>query len=93
MSDTHQPEGINTELWDFPCTIAFKTMANNRPNIESEVLAIIQRVIPGDYSPTSKPSAKGNYVSITATVTFQNKSQVEDLYREMRAHPDVKICL
>ncbi len=93
MSDSKQPESINTELWDFPCTIAFKTMANNRPKIEMEILAIIQRVVPGDYSPTLKPSAKGNYVSVTATVTFQNKDQVEALYREMRSHPDVKMCL
>jgi hypothetical protein len=93
MSDSKQSQGINTELWEFPCTIAFKTMAINRPNIDVEILEVIQRVLPGDYSPTLKPSAKGNYVSVTATVTFHTKEQVETLYREMRSHPDVKMCL
>lgn len=93
MSDPVQPDSINTELWEFPCTISFKTMATNRANIDVDVLTAIQNVVPGDYTPTVKPSAKGNYVSITVRVTLKTKQQVEDLYRDVRAIADVKMCL
>ncbi|MEE4245029.1 MAG: DUF493 family protein YbeD [Kangiellaceae bacterium] len=91
---THDPsKGTNPDLWDFPCTIAFKTMAAKRPNIENDVISAIQSVVSGDYSPTSKPSAKGNYLSITVKVTLANKDQVEALYAAVRAVDDVRICL
>lgn len=93
MANSAPPDGINTELWDFPCTIAFKAMANNVDNIDIDILSVIQDIVPGDYSPTVKPSAKGNYVSITVTVTLEHEKQVESLYREVRALPDVKMCL
>ncbi|WP_144393081.1 DUF493 family protein YbeD [Pleionea sediminis] len=93
MADSTTPNGINTELWEFPCTIAFKAMASNRENIEIDVISVIQEVIPGDYVPNVKPSAKGNYVSITVTVTLEHEHQVETLYRQVRALPDVKMCL
>ncbi|NVJ59698.1 MAG: DUF493 family protein [Gammaproteobacteria bacterium] len=68
-------------------------MAVNRENIDIEILSVVQQVVPGDYAPTTKPSAKGNYVSITIHVTLENVEQVETLYREVRNIPDVKMTL
>ncbi len=88
-----EQDGINTELWEFPCVIAFKVMAINRANIEDDIISVIQKVVAGDYMPLLKPSAKGNYVSVTVSLRFENKTQVESVYREVRAIPDVKMCL
>ena len=93
MSQSETPPGINPELWEFPCQIAFKTMAVNRNDIDIEVLSVVQNVVPGDYAPQLKPSTKGNYVSITIHLTLHSCEQVEQLYREVRAIPDVKMCL
>ncbi len=86
-------ERVNPELWDFPCNIAFKAMAVNRDDIEVDIIAAVHKVIPDDYSPQLKPSAKGNYVSVTLSITFHNAEQVENVYRNVRAVADVKMCL
>lgn len=91
MSDA--PKGINPELWDFPCRIAFKAMAVNRDNIDIDILTVVQQIVPGDYAPSMKPSAKGNYVSVTIHLTLETIEQVESLYREVRKIPDVKMTL
>ncbi|NVJ51753.1 MAG: DUF493 family protein [Gammaproteobacteria bacterium] len=93
MSETTPPDNINPHLWDFPCTIAFKAMAVNRVDIDIDIVTKVQEVVPGDYSPNIKPSAKGNYVSISIHVHLETAQQVEALYRAVRAIPDVKMCL
>ncbi len=93
MSDPVNPDSVNADLWEFPCRIAFKAMATNRPGIDIDILTAIQKHLPGDYSPQLKPSAKGTYVSVTVAIQFDNKHQVEAVYREVRAVTDVKMCL
>ncbi len=89
MSD----DGINPELWSFPCQIKFKVMALNRPSIDIDIISAIQEVIPGDYYPELKPSAKGKFVSLTVALHLENKEQVEAVYRRVRLVDDVKLCL
>lgn len=40
-----------------------------------------------------RPSAKGNYLALTATVRATSREQLDDLYRALSAHPMVKIVL
>ena len=43
--------------------------------------------------PQMRPSAKGNYLSITCTVTATSQQQLDALYRELSSHPMVKVVL
>ena len=86
-------EGINPELWDFPCHIVFKAMALNRALIEENIVTAIQSVLPGDYTADVRPSKKGNYVSVSVRLHLENKDQVEAVYKAVRSVPDVKMCL
>ncbi|MDI5823439.1 DUF493 family protein, partial [Salmonella enterica subsp. enterica serovar Kentucky] len=43
----------------------------------SMVVEVVQRHAPGDYSPTVKPSSKGNYHSVSITINATHIEQVE----------------
>ncbi|MDI6747991.1 MAG: DUF493 domain-containing protein [Rhodocyclaceae bacterium] len=40
-----------------------------------------------------RPSKAGNYLSLTCTIRATSKPQLDALYRELTAHPWVKIAL
>lgn len=40
-----------------------------------------------------RPSKAGNYLSLTCTIRATSKPQLDALYRELTAHPWVKIVL
>ena len=40
-----------------------------------------------------RPSSKGNYLSLTATVRATSRQQLDDLYRALSSHPMVKVVL
>ena len=46
------------ELLEFPCDFPYKVMGLAQPDLQDKVLAVVQKHIPGDYSPTIKPSSK-----------------------------------
>lgn len=81
------------ELWDFPCEICFKVMAVNRQGIDIEIVEVVNRHAPNDYSPTSKLSKKGNYVSISLMVTVVSKEQVDSMYKDVFTIEGVKMTL
>lgn len=92
MSDTD----LNTrfeELMDFPASFPFKVVGAADDALTDKVVAVVQKHIAGDYSPTSKVSSKGSYNSVTIRVTVQNKDQIETLYKELAAIEGVKRVL
>ncbi|MCO7227374.1 DUF493 family protein YbeD [Pleionea sp. CnH1-48] len=84
---------INPELWDFPCDMVFKAMADNKDGVENAVIAAIQSVLPGDYVPQTRPSKNGTYISVSVRLYVENKEQVEAIYRVVRDVEHVKMCL
>ncbi len=82
-------------LLEFPCDFPLKIMGARRDDYAQAVLAVVLRHFP-DYDAASmemRPSAKGNYLSLTCTVRATSKAQLDDAYRELTAHPLVKVVL
>ncbi len=71
------------ELLEFPCTFSFKVMGIADPQMMLDVVAVIQKHAPGDYSPKVKPSSKGTYHSLTIPVTVTSKEHIEAIYSEL----------
>ncbi|MCG3731861.1 DUF493 family protein YbeD [Vibrio cincinnatiensis] len=71
------------DLLEFPCSFTYKVMGHAKPELPELVLEVIQRHAPGDYSPRIKPSGKGNYHSVSITITATSIEQVETLYQEL----------
>ncbi len=81
------------ELLEFPCSFTYKVMGHAKPELPELVLEVIQRHAPGDYSPTIKPSAKGNYHSLSINITATSIEQVETLYKELGEIDIVRMVL
>ncbi|CFQ32314.1 MULTISPECIES: DUF493 family protein YbeD [Yersinia] len=71
------------ELLEFPCSFTYKVMGIAEPQLVNQVVEVVQRHAPGDYSPQVKPSSKGNYHSVSITITATHIEQVETLYEEL----------
>ncbi len=71
------------ELLEFPCSFTYKVMGHAKPELVDQVVEIIQRHAPGDYTPSVKPSSKGNYHSVSITINATHIDQVETLYKEL----------
>lgn len=71
------------ELLEFPCSFTYKVMGTARPELVDQVVEVIQRHAPGDYTPQVKPSSKGNYHAVSITITATHIEQVETLYEEL----------
>jgi hypothetical protein len=57
------------ELLEFPTPFTYKVMGQALPELVDQVVEVVQRHAPGDYSPSVKPSSKGNYHSVPSPST------------------------
>ncbi|MBO9489008.1 YbeD family protein [Endozoicomonas sp. G2_1] len=71
------------ELLDFPTVLNFKVMGVACDELPDLVIAEIQKLAPGDYSPTIKPSSKGNYHSLSIPVRVTSKEHIEQIYQAL----------
>ena len=85
----------NETFFEFPCVFPLKVMGLSNENFESEIVTITRKHISdwADATVQSKPSKNGKYTAVTLTFTAQSKTQLDDLYREINTHPNVKMVL
>ncbi|TXH64841.1 MAG: DUF493 family protein [Tolumonas sp.] len=81
------------ELLDFPCQFPFKVLGVADDALADQVIAVLQQHAPGDYSPSIKPSSKGNYLSVTVTVTATSKEHLETMYSALGQIELVRVVL
>lgn len=82
-------------LIEFPCDFPLKIMGATRDGFAQAVVEIVLRHAP-DFDAAKvemRPSKAGNYLSLTCVVRATSKPQLDALYRELTAHPWVKIVL
>lgn len=79
----------------FPCDFPLKIMGVMRNGFAESMVAIVLRHAP-DFLPQKvemRPSRGGNYVSLTCIIRAQSQAQLDALYRELTAHPEVRFVL
>ncbi len=82
-------------LLEFPCDFPLKIMGATRDGFAQAVVAVVTKHAP-DFDAAGvemRPSKAGNYLSVTCVVRAESKQQLDALYRELTAHPWVKIVL
>lgn len=82
-------------LINFPCEFPLKIMGATQEGFAQAVLEVVVRHAPDFDAATMqmRPSKAGNYLSLTCIVRATSKSQLDGLYRDLTAHPMVKIVL
>ncbi len=91
MSDPN----TTSSLLEFPCDFPLKVMGARTENFAQTIVDVVLRHAP-DFNPATaemRPSAKGNYLSLTCTIRATSQLQLDNLYRELSAHPMVKVVL
>ncbi|BBO22208.1 MAG: hypothetical protein AMXMBFR31_04670 [Candidatus Desulfobacillus denitrificans] len=82
-------------LLRFPCDFPIKIMGQRQDGFAQAVLDVVLRHAP-DFDAAGmemRPSAKGNYMSLTCTIRAISRSQLDALYQELSGHPLVKVVL
>lgn len=82
-------------LIEYPSDFPIKIMGTMHETFAQTMVALIIEHDPG-FDPGTlemRPSSKGNYLSLTATVRAVSREQLDGLYRALTAHPMVKIVL
>lgn len=82
-------------LLEFPCDFPLKVMGATRDGFAQAIVDVVLRHAP-DFDASKvemRPSKAGNYLSVTCIVRATSKPQLDALYRELTAHPWVKIVL
>ncbi len=84
-----------TTLLEFPTDFPVKIMGERRDDFAQAMVELVQRHAPDFQSETveMRVSSKGNYLSVTCTVRATSKAQLDALYRDITAHPWVKMAL
>jgi putative lipoic acid-binding regulatory protein len=82
-------------LIEFPCEFPIKVMGETREGFAEAVVELVRRHDAGfDAARVDmRGSSTGKYLSLTCTVHAVSKAQLDDLYRELTAHPWVKVVL
>lgn len=83
------------ELFEFPCEFPIKIMGERRDDFAQVMVAIVTRHAPEFVAASMemKSSKNGKYLSLTCAIHATSRAQLDDLYRELSAHPLVSIVL
>lgn len=82
-------------LFEFPCAFPLKIMGLANDALAQTVLEVVVRHVPDFVAATMemRASSGGKYLSLTCTINATSKAQLDALYRELCAHPLVKVVL
>ncbi len=82
-------------LLEFPCDFPITMMGRDTREFHVTVRALVEKHTGplADDRIQSAQSRKGNFVSITVTVTAESQQQLDAIYRDVTAHDDVLMAL
>ena len=92
--DTPSPSPAESPL-QFPTAFPIKVMGLTRDGFAQAIVAVVRRHAP-EFDPSTvemRTSSRGKYLSLTCTITATSRAQLDDLYRELTAHPMVVMVL
>ncbi|HKY62298.1 MAG TPA: DUF493 domain-containing protein [bacterium] len=79
----------------FPCEFPIKVMGLKHSRFVQNVVGVVLRHAP-DFDAAQielRPSDKGKYLSVTCTINATSQDQLNQLYTELKGHPDVAVVL
>lgn len=82
-------------LIEYPSDFPIKIMGVMQESFAQTIVEVVQVHDPSFHAGKMemRPSSKGTYLSLTVTVRATSREQLDNLYRELTAHPMVKVVL
>lgn len=84
-----------TSLIEFPCHFPIKIMGVNSATFLDEIKEITLKHFPTieQEKITCNLSQNSNFIAITVTVFAENQQMLDDFYKEITKHPEIKMVL
>ena len=95
MTDSQAAREAHASPWVFPSDFPIKIMGRNVERFADAIAEVVARHAP-DFQPATmelRVSTGRNYLSCTCTVRAVSREQLDALYRELTAHPLVRVVL
>ncbi len=82
-------------LLEFPCAFPLKVVGRAEDGFAQAVLEVVLRHAPDFDAATMemRASSAGRYLGLTCTINATSREQLDLLYRELGAHPLVRLLL
>ena len=82
-------------LLEFPCEFPVKMMGRDSAAFREAARSIMERHVGslGDDAVRESKSSKGNFVSITITITAMSQVQLDGIYEDLTAHEEILVAL
>ena len=82
-------------LLEFPCDFPIKMMGEDSPEFRATARALVEsHTGPLDEQRVQNAlSRNGRFVSVTITINAQSRQQLDDIYRDVSAHPSILMAL
>lgn len=86
---------VAESLIEYPSDFPIKIMGAMQDSFAEVIVEVVTRHDPEFHAGRleMRPSSKGNYLSLTATVRATSREQLDNLYRALSSHPMVKVVL
>lgn len=82
---------LKDTLFEFPTTYPLKVAGINAVTFEANVVEIVKRHV-HDFDPGTvsvRESSNGKYLAVSVSFTANSKAQLDALYHDLTAHPDI----
>lgn len=82
-------------LLEFPCDFPIKAFGRGGEDFDLRVVEIVRRHAPdlGENAVSSRPSKAGRFNAVTVTIRARDQAQLDAIYRDLSACPDVIMAL
>lgn len=82
-------------LLEFPCEFPIKAMGKQCENLEEVVFNIVKKHAPEAVQEniSTNLSKNGKYISVTVTIEAQSKNQLDAIYYDLTATPEILYAL
>ena len=83
------------DLFNFPCAFPIKVIGKDTDGFMEIVTEIIRHHVPdlAADAVSTRPSAGGKYIAVTATFIAQSREQLDAIYRELSGNEQVLYVL
>ncbi len=82
-------------LIEYPSDFPIKIMGAAHVEFEATIIDVVLEHDPTFHAGKleTRPSSKGTYIGLTATVRATSREQLDNLYRALSSHPMVKVVM
>jgi putative lipoic acid-binding regulatory protein len=86
---------MTESLHKFPCEFIIKVFGNKNDEFETTVITIIRQHCPDlrENALVLRPSKDGKYLAISVTLEAESKEQIDAIYRDLSANPNILMAL